>query len=141
MWASNASLHQRWPADSWTASERWSTVGQGRWPFPYTLWETPGVQLQAPHYSRDRDILQQLKQRATKMVRDWSTRHKRRASWDCSAWRREGSAESDLYVYKYLKRRTGKMEHPVVPSDRTGGNRHKFKSRKFHLNMIKTFLL
>ena len=27
----------------------------------------------------------------------------------------------------------------MVPSDRTGGNRHKLKHRKFHLNMRKNF--
>jgi len=47
-----------------------------------------------------------------------------------------------IYTYKYLK--GGGQEDraklfSVVPSDRTSGNGHKLKHRKFHLNMRKNF--
>jgi len=43
-----------------------------------------------------------------------------------------------LNVYEYLKGRCQEDEaklFSVVPSDRTSGNRHKLKDRKFHLNL------
>jgi len=45
-------------------------------------------------------------------------------------------------AYKYLKGgcRDGEAKlFPVAPSDRTGGNRHKLKHKKFHQNTWKNF--
>jgi len=47
-----------------------------------------------------------------------------------------------IYAYKYLKggcQEDGAKLFKVVPSDRTRGNEHKLKHRKFCLNMRKNF--
>jgi len=56
------------------------------------------------------------------------------------AWRK---LRGDLInAYKYLKgghQEDGARFFSVVPGNRTRGNRHKLKHKKFHLNMRKNF--
>ena len=61
--------------------------------------------------------------------------------WDLH--RTKALLESNAVIsYKYLQggcQEDGARLFPVVPSDRTRGNGHKLKQRKFHLNMRKNF--
>jgi len=62
---------------------------------------------------------------------------KGRESWDCSAWRREGSGD---LINKYLKGECQEDEaklFSVVLSDRTRSNGHKLKHSRICLNIRK----
>lgn len=69
-------------------------------------------------------------------------------SWDCSAWRKEGTGGSyvSLYVNAYKNLNEGYKEDEarhmtVVPSGRTKGSGQKVKHRKVLLNISKHFIL
>ncbi|GAB0206795.1 hypothetical protein GRJ2_003145100 [Grus japonensis] len=55
------------------------------------------VQLWGPQYKRDMELLERVQRRATKLIgglEHLSYEDRLRQSWDCSAWRREGSGET-----------------------------------------------
>ncbi|GAB0208492.1 mitochondrial enolase superfamily member 1 [Grus japonensis] len=55
------------------------------------------IQLWGPQYRRDMELLEKVQRRATKLIRGLehlSYEDRLRESWDCSAWRKEGSGET-----------------------------------------------
>ncbi|WP_146101124.1 hypothetical protein [Nocardia nova] len=96
------------------------------------------VQFWAPQYKKDRDLLERVQQRATKMI--WGLEHlpyeeRLRDLFSLEKRRLQGDL---INVSKYLKcgRQRGLANlFSVVCGDRTGGNGHKMEPRKLRTNM------